>query len=283
MVQVIDTAGKSYILCSLPPGDAKNTRLALIQYLFGGQSRAIQYLTDKVKVLKFSTKEAYFELDWRRQTNAVGFYMMFFIFVPLIVVFLILGILSPFMLIPAGVVALVAGPVITIVGVLYFRGLMMRRRVHVSMETRSVTLETYMVKQQKVTSSKTIPIEDVKDVSMRTRVQYSQYGTTASFTIRLQLENGRHERLITMDTYLSAHRFGMLLTMLIAKIKKNIHESAENADNVLTYDSITRPNEQKLADFADEAVNKYFSETRKQMQSDKGKPQDEQQFQPDKE
>jgi hypothetical protein len=267
-VLVSTSFGRFYRLCGLPPNEAVSTRRALIRYLFGGQSRPVLFLTDKVKVLKFSTSVAYFELDHSRSIGSIMFYLLTI----MATVLLIPGIFFPGALQAAGVLALVFGPLAFLAGFVHIRDKVIRTRIHVSMDTRTLTIEQCNTRQERVTSSKTFPIDDVKGITLRKWVRHVKESTDTitEFGAYLELENGKHvPLLIGLDSILSARRFSLLLAVLVVKIKKNIRESEENADNVLNYDSISRHNEEWFVDLADEVVDTYFSESKKQLQAER--------------
>ncbi|HME52519.1 MAG TPA: hypothetical protein VKM55_09900 [Candidatus Lokiarchaeia archaeon] len=235
ILMVIGTNGKTYILGKkMRPIDAEEGRKALISYLFSGTSKTIVYLAEKVKILKCSTNEVYIEVNLLYNQKKI-FYLWLFYFLVMIALTLALGMI--FSSVSGSynfaiVVSILSVPVMLCAGNLYYRGLFVRKRVLMSFMDKTISIERYSVRHERIMASKIIPVNTIKNLSLRTIS--SAAGTT--YTILIALENRKKEKLITMNNFLSAQRLLNLLNNLVNMInKKQTPSSAKSIDNFLIY------------------------------------------------
>jgi hypothetical protein len=231
----ITTDGRSHVLGrKMHPVDADGCRNALVSYLFSGVSKPMVYLSEKVKVLKFSNKEASLEVNQFRYQKR-NFYIWLGFFVAMIGFGLALGIVFSgvdgsynF----AIVVSILAIPALLCAGNLYYKGLYFRRRILVSLESKSFTIERYSVRDERTIASKTFLASAIKVLSLRT---ITSSGITV-FVIQVELDNRKKERFIVMDNFLSAQRFMNIINVFLYLIRNGkSFRNPDGVDNLLTY------------------------------------------------
>lgn len=108
----------------------------------------------------------------------------------------------------------------------------MRNRVLMSFVDKTITIEKYSVRHERIISSKTYSVNTIKTLSLQILTSRG----SSVFTIQIVPENRKKEKLITINNFLSAQRLFNLINNFATMINKGqSFNIAESVDNFLVY------------------------------------------------